>query len=213
MDNFEDDNVVNIEPTESTESTESTEPTESRACPSCQTIARVEDEYCSKCGTRIEFKPSLIYGEYARDQKKSKEDDEISRFIADNSYYYIEKFKIQDMTGKDTTWNWPAFLFSPLWCFYRKQYILGAVVMVSVMLLNYIAWIGDLLQFGISVYIGLMGNYHYRGYVEHHIEVASELTADDKDKYYQQKGGTSYLAAFGIFFAVILIMYVLTEVF
>jgi len=207
MEILEDENVADIEPTGPTG------PTDTRLCPSCKTVARPGDEYCSKCGTRIDFKPSLIYGEYARDQLRSEEDNEVRRFIDNNSDFYIEKFRIQDLTGKDVTWNWPAFLFSPLWCFYRKQYILGAIVMVSVVLLNYIAWIGDLLQFGISVYIGLMGNYFYRGYVEHHIEIASEMPVDDKKKYYQQKGGVSLLAAFGVFFGMILILYFLTEFF
>lgn len=167
-----------------------------RLCPNCKNIARPDDEYCSKCGTKIEFSPSIIYGEYARDQRKNTENQELMNFLNQNSDYYLQKFEIQKITNKNATWNWPAFLVSPIWCFYRKQYAMGMAVLLSSILLSFFGTLGEIMQFGIAVYIGMMGNYYYHDYIIKHLEIASEMPYDEREAYYKKMGGTSTLAVF-----------------
>jgi len=165
-----------------------------RQCPNCKNVAKDEDLFCSKCGEQIDFKPRVIYDGYSRDKHKSYEHRLIREFVASNADYYIRKFDTQDVTEKDATWNWPAFLFSPMWCFYRKQYVLGLILMGTSFLLNYLGDLGNIIHFGISIYIGFMGNYFYRGYIEKHLENASDMNYEERVKYYEKMGGTSYLA-------------------
>ena len=167
-----------------------------RMCPNCKNVAKEEDLFCSKCGEQIDFKPSVIYSDYSRDRHKSEEKSRIRDFVVSNADYYIRKFDTQDVTDKSATWNWPAFLVSPMWCFYRKQYILGAAIMATSFILNYFGGIGDLIQFGISIYIGFMGNYFYRGYIEKHLEVSADMPYDERITYYKKMGGTSVWAVF-----------------
>ena len=203
MEKYENNGSENIEPTALPEGISL------RMCPNCKNIAKEEDLFCSKCGEQIDFKPSVIYRDYSRDRYKTEEKRRICEFVSSSSDYYIRKFETQDITEKNATWNWPAFLVSPMWCFYRKQYILGASIMASSFILNYLGGIGDLIQFGIAIYIGFMGNYFYRGYIEKHLEVSSEMPYDARIKYYEKKGGTSYLAVLIGFCAVFLLTYLI----
>lgn len=47
-------------------------------------------------------------------------------FIAPNAVRYANKFRKTEATRK-STWNWAAFLFGPIWFFYRKLYKVGSI--------------------------------------------------------------------------------------
>ena len=48
-----------------------------------------------------------------------------------NSAYYVPRF-VRKMSkgGSKCSWNWPAFLLTPYWLLYRKNYWMGVVLMV-----------------------------------------------------------------------------------
>lgn len=66
---------------------------------------------------------------------------EVAIFVKSNTQYFLPKFK--DMTRPDpngkkkiASWNWSAFIFDTYYLFYRKMYLLGAVVMVLSLLFS-----------------------------------------------------------------------------
>ncbi|MBQ8504354.1 MAG: DUF2628 domain-containing protein [Clostridia bacterium] len=59
----------------------------------------------------------------------------LATLIGPNAYKYIEKFR-QLEKGKKVSFNWAAFFFPSQWCFYRKLYKVGIVIMTVAMLLT-----------------------------------------------------------------------------
>ena len=47
-----------------------------------------------------------------------------------NSAYYVPRFYKMSKGGSKCSWNWPAFLLTPYWLLYRKNYWMGVVLMV-----------------------------------------------------------------------------------
>ncbi len=68
---------------------------DTRKCEYCNAECRATDTFCSNCGEKLDFKPSLIYGDYRRDQKKSNEDIEMSNFIGENYDFYLKNLKFR----------------------------------------------------------------------------------------------------------------------
>ncbi len=52
---------------------------------------------------------------------------DIALYIQLSARNYINKFRKLDLSGKNLSWNWAAFIFSPYWFFYRKLYWLGGI--------------------------------------------------------------------------------------
>ncbi|MDH8678783.1 DUF2628 domain-containing protein [Fusibacter bizertensis] len=171
------------------------------SCEYCGHQVKENDTFCPNCGERLQFKPSLIYGDYKRHQRQSDQESEMAAFIGPNYDFYLKKFEVQNFTESDYTWNWPAFFVSSMWFAYRKLYVHAAVLFVVFTLLNFMGGVGDLIGLGISIYIGFSGNYYYRRYVEDQVEQVKELPYDERQSFYQKKGGTSTVAVL-IFIAI-----------
>ena len=167
---------------------------EIRKCEYCGTNCKAKDTFCAKCGERLDFKPSLIYEDYRRDLKKSNEDEEIRRFIGANYDFYLKKFKVQEVSESNLTWNWPAFLVSVYWFAYRKLYVHAAIMVAITIVLGFLGGFGTLIGLGLSFYVGLNSNAFYRNYVQSNIDEVKELGDEDRQKHYNAKGGTSTLA-------------------
>ncbi|GAB6106606.1 DUF2628 domain-containing protein [Fusibacter bizertensis] len=138
-----------------------------------------------------DFEPSPIYEEYSRDREKSKEEDLIREFVGPNYDFYLRKFKVQDVSESNLTWNWPAFWVTPLWLAYRKLYVHAAVILVISTLLRFMGGFGTLIGLGISIFVGLNGNAFYRNYVENHIENIKGLLYEERQLYNKENGGTN----------------------
>ena len=79
-----------------------------------------------------------------------------------NSAYYVPRFYKMSKGGSKCSWNWPAFLLTPYWLLYRKNYWMGIVLMVlnvirtaiSAYLLNVqiLPVISPLLKEGVTVF-------------------------------------------------------------
>lgn len=53
--------------------------------------------------------------------------EDLAIAVGSNTMYYLPRFrKIRD--GRSVQWNWAAFLLTPYWLLYRKQYVAGALV-------------------------------------------------------------------------------------
>lgn len=55
---------------------------------------------------------------------------ELSRFVGQNTHYYMLRFLKMAQNGSSVSWNWAAFLLTPYWLWYRKQYVAGSLVML-----------------------------------------------------------------------------------
>ena len=67
---------------------------------------------------------------------------DIARTVARNEHYYMPTFHRFEQTGKTAKWNWAAFILTPFWLLYRKNYLLGGLTLLFSLLqqalLNYI---------------------------------------------------------------------------
>jgi len=175
-----------------------------KACPKCSNEISEEDRFCSKCGAQIEAMPQFVYNTYVSGPPVSEETKAMKEFIGNEAEFYIDKFETMTVLEKNTSWNWAAFFLTPLWCFYRKLYILGTVVALISMLTSFVEGANTLLGLVVSIFIGATGNAFYKDHVDKHLAKTAELPYDERMKYYEKKGGTSYLAVFigicGIFF-------------
>lgn len=50
-------------------------------------------------------------------------------YIGNNSAYYLPRFLKLSQGGSRASWNWSAFLFTPYWFLYRKNYLAGGILL------------------------------------------------------------------------------------
>ncbi len=58
-------------------------------------------------------------------------------YVTVNTTYYLPRFK-HISQGKKASWNWPAFLITPYWLMYRKNYLAGALVLLFTVLKTFV---------------------------------------------------------------------------
>jgi DNA-directed RNA polymerase subunit RPC12/RpoP len=84
-----------------------------------------------------------VYGEYSPfrmpvidpyggvDKNETIDDtpaEDLMTYTAVNTPYYLPRFK-KIAGGKRASWNWPAFLITPYWLMFRKNYLAGGLVL------------------------------------------------------------------------------------
>ena len=126
--------------------------------------------------------------------------------------YYIPRFQRMDR-GNSGGWNWAAFLLSPYWLFYRKQYGLGTIYFTVLMLIKvataflpidltdptkltdptvliiYYALVG--IWLGMSVLLGIKGNAFYFAHCKKKVRNAKTKTPDLTSTELGARGGVS----------------------
>lgn len=55
--------------------------------------------------------------------------EDMVAFVGSNSSYYLPRFSRMSRNGSFASWNWAAFLFTPYWLLYRKNYLSGGIVL------------------------------------------------------------------------------------
>lgn len=117
-------------------------------CPHCNTQNAEYAEFCARCGYPLNVEDwhsapqthAPFVGEYThygqpRDYYSSAERigesnaADLAAVVGNNTQYYMERFRRIE-SGRSGGWNWAAFLLSPMWLFYRKQYGLGVVFLI-----------------------------------------------------------------------------------
>ena len=139
------------------------EPTqEQNRCPHCGADNTTYAEFCSRCGRPLqandwrsapphqphqqqpfhEYSPfRVVYdplGGVPHDEPFGEDTtaEDLAIAVGSNTAYYLPRFrKIRD--GRSVQWNWAAFLLTPYWLLYRKQYLAG--ILVSLFHLLYFA--------------------------------------------------------------------------
>jgi len=133
------------------------------------------------------------------------ESGELTEYVQENAEWYRQHWRAMLGDGKtirqmrqEASWNWAACLLGPAWCFYRKMYIGGVVVMlfnIGVALFdvltdkNFIVWL-----FLVSpVVLGMYGN---ASYLHAAYRAVSTARAKGTTETLSTQGGVSFVAAF-----------------
>lgn len=147
---------------------EETEPR--NRCPNCGADNAEHAEFCSHCGRTLNAKDwssteqppqyghSAPYHEYTPfrvtfdplggvPRGETFDGDvtaeELAVCVGGNTSYYLPRFRRLEQ-GSSVQWNWAAFLITPYWLLYRKQYVAGGLTclffLVSNLLMNAILY-------------------------------------------------------------------------
>lgn len=121
---------------------------------------------------------------------------DVAALIGKNREYYIPKFQKMKSQQKKTSWNWPAFFFSPYWFIYRKMYGCGIVAFIFALLATALADIVliPVLSLGVYISIGIFANYIYMQRLEKKANQAKSINEPYKTQFIQSNGGVSGVA-------------------
>lgn len=124
-----------------------------QTCPHCKTKNVKYAEFCTRCGRALTAEdwhsatPKAPYvGEYSpygqshegyssTERIGETNAADLAAVVSNNCHYYIPRFRRIEQSGRGG-WNWAAFILSPIWLFYRKQYKLGILYFVMQLLSN-----------------------------------------------------------------------------
>lgn len=129
-----------------------------KICGYCHTKNAEFAEYCTHCGHSLEADdwhsaPSSPHvGEYtpfqspyaagqsytADEQIGSASAQDMAAMVGPNIAYYIPRFRQIEKNGSGG-WNWAAFILGPLWLLFRKQYLVGWILLAFQMVANFFA--------------------------------------------------------------------------
>ena len=117
-------------------------------CPHCGSENAEYAEFCARCGYPLGAddwhsapqQHSHIAGKYTpfgQTQETYTTAErigecnaaELAAVVGNNARYYMDRFRRIQHSGAGG-WNWAAFIFGPVWLFYRKQYGLGTLFMI-----------------------------------------------------------------------------------
>lgn len=158
-------------------------------CPHCGTPHNAGAVFCGTCGNRLSAAAAPpVYQAYTPPQQtyipqQPPITGPYDAYIQQNTEYYNRKFREMDAHGSKTSWNWAAFLISPLWCIYRKMYVHAAALFIIASLLGKIGWIGPLVCLAGYAVFGVYANHIYREYLKKVTDFASHISEPAKSQY------------------------------
>lgn len=135
-------------------------------------------------------------------------------FVGKNTEFYVKSWGLDGSSGR--SWNWPAFLFGPIWMMYRKMYIYAAIwtaiVFVDVIIediLNASDRVSNIITFAMALAVGFAGNWLYRRHFEKIYFVSSVSRAGtDSRLELARRGNVSVGAAIAYTVGVVLLVVV-----
>ncbi len=113
-----------------------------KICTECRTVNESEYTYCKNCGavlpTGEERKAEIPYNSFPHNPYTAEEIrgipvDDMVAFVGKNSDKIIPKWTLTELSGRKTSWCWPAFLLTfffglfgtAFWFLYRRMYKIG----------------------------------------------------------------------------------------
>lgn len=162
--------------------------------------------YCSKCGFKVSGdmnSTANFQNEYSSVNQSYQNvagaynvngelNPEFERYIGKNSKYYLKVFSRLKSRKAYSSWNWSAFLFSPLWCMYRKLYSQGIIILI---INSVLASIGDdisiILLWVSFISVGAFANYFYMRDLEQKIKRGNILEEPKKSWYINKYAGVN----------------------
>lgn len=123
-------------------------------CPHCKTENAEYAEFCNCCGYPLsvedwhsaEQQSAPYVGEYtpfgqpyeaytSAEKIGDSNAADLAAVVSHNTHYYMDRFRRIERGGSGG-WNWAAFLISPFWLFYRKQFGLAVLYLVMQLFSN-----------------------------------------------------------------------------
>ncbi len=105
-------------------------------CSHCNNINSPRAETCSACGAPIKSLNSSAATDNSFAPKKDEETisgitlTELAAYMGTNTNYFIRSFRALIHAPMQMSWNLAAFFFTYFYFIYRKQYKIGAILMV-----------------------------------------------------------------------------------
>ncbi len=130
------------------------------------------------------------------DQERVRAD--LAEFFGPNGEAYLETYeKMRASTRRRhsvLSWSWPVFFVSFAWFFYRKQYVLGALVVLLPIVLGYL--IGGGGSGGAFAAIAMIAKPSYVRAALDRLAKADELrlVGEERAEYLRRAGGVSSIA-------------------
>lgn len=116
-------------------------------------------------------------------------------FIQKNPFYYRQKFAELRRKNKKFSWNWAASRYGLSWCFYRKMYKIG-FILLGIQMLGFLhIFLFPVTFFLVNMALAMFGNYFYMRHTEKMLQKAQNIPELQRYAYIQKKGGTSLIAA------------------
>lgn len=120
---------------------------------------------------------------------------EIRQLVGDKAAYYIPRFQQMKRQGKQTSWNWAAFLVAPYWMIYRKMYAYGGAVLGAGFLLSLLGTgFATLLSLAGYIALGIFGNGIYLKFLEGKADRARTMSQPMRADFLAQNSGTNLTA-------------------
>ena len=136
--------------------------TEENICGFCGAKNSIYAEFCSRCGRDLaaadwqsatrqytqqtgKQQPYLSSGSlFQRDDCVSDTEEidgvkaqDLRTFVVRNERYYLPRFRKLYNNRTVVSWNWAAFLLTPYWLWYRKQYLYGSIALLFELLASF----------------------------------------------------------------------------
>lgn len=132
-------------------------PPRQHPCGNCGTDNSPYAEFCSHCGRPLDaeawrsrsedappFQSPPPFGEYAPfrtqpsyyagfspdDRIQEETIADLAAVVQTNTPYYLPKFRSLSQKNAKLSWNWAAFLIPSYWLLFRKQYLLGSLLLL-----------------------------------------------------------------------------------
>ena len=135
--------------TETEPETKTSENFTGKICPRCHTRNKEFAEFCAHCFSPlqsddwhsipptppvVEFTPFQspgATGEIYTDTERlgTTTARELASTVGQNAAYYIPRFR-RISSKRSGGWNWAAFILGPFWLLFRKQYVLGVLLLI-----------------------------------------------------------------------------------
>ncbi len=133
-------------------------------------------------------------------------DEDLAAFFGDKAEFYLIEKEILERSGSRISWNWPAFLFSFLWMYYRKMWAQATLAAFICIILN--ATI--VFNWGVGIVMLLVGMYGNSIYVTHARKKVVEISLGGGNpgqrlEALAQTGGTTWVPVVIGFFVTIAI--------
>ncbi|MDA1325909.1 MAG: DUF2628 domain-containing protein, partial [Proteobacteria bacterium] len=110
---------------------------------------------------------------------------------------YDSLYRDYEETGHVIGWNWPAFLLGPVWLFYRRLDVEGAVLLLVPAVLALISPYLSLVSFLLYILYTVFANQYFLFRAERRIYAIEQQAIPDaeRDRLIQLRGGVSMRGA------------------
>lgn len=150
------------------------------SCPVCGATYQPHDMYCSKCGHLLDSNNTTSLEK---------------QYIGKNDQYYTNKFFEMRVVGKDTSWNWAAFLVPIYWCIYRKIYGYGIGLFIALFAIEFFSLFEGIFKLIVYIAFGFYSNDFYMQRIEKLVLESRGMTENERQKHIDKYGGVNLIGS------------------